>query len=185
MTPEKGTCKKCGKERYIVNKTHQLCTTCNKARLKASEIAYSASKPKSGTLYQKAHKVAYNAPKRVRDESWYKQTKAQKRDDMIEGGYFKCFFSNTPLDPSVEWPWHHVLGRTGTLLYEYKNIFPVIPKYHQEYHDLDAERLMKTKWYKDFLKRIKAINHKAYNKELDRLKKGGVISMDTFIDEFI
>ncbi len=185
MTKEKGTCKKCGKERYIVNKTRHLCNACNKARLESRKEPYNSFKLKSGTTPSKRVKIAHRSSNRLKEEDWYRQTKAQKKKDMIEGGYFKCFFSNKPLDPNVEHPWHHTLGRRGVLLYEYKNIFPAISKYHQEYHDLDAERLMKTDWYKDFLKRIKSINHRVYNKELDRLKKAGVISMETFIDEFI
>jgi len=174
MKREKGVCKGCGKERFIVNKTHYLCAACNRKRLEKQSKTH--AKPKR--LYNKS-------PKRLKEEEWYRQAKAQKKKDMIAGGYYRCFFSNKPLDPDKDYDWHHALGRKGALLYEYKNIFPVISKYHHEYHNLDAARLMKTTWYRGFLKRVKMINHKVYNKELDRLKKGGVISMETFLDEYI
>jgi len=175
MKKEIGICKGCGKEKIIVNKTHYLCASCNRARLDERRKLH-------GNTVKKPYK---KSSKRLKEEEWYRQTKAQKKKDMIEGGYFRCFFSNKPLDPNKEYEWHHALGRKGALLYEYKNIFPVISKYHTEYHSLDAERLMKTTWYRGFLKRVKKINHKVYNKELDRLKKAGIISMETFIDEFI
>jgi len=118
-------------------------------------------------------------------EAKYAIVKKQKREDMIEGKYFKCFFSNIPLDPNQEGePWHHALGRKGALLYDYKNIFPCIHERHMEYHDLSVDKLMKTTWYKDFLLRLSKINHAVYNKELNRLLKGGVIDMETFLKEY-
>lgn len=184
MPKEKGICKGCDKDRYIVNKTHYLCAACNKERLerRAKRIEDNTKKWSSDT---KAKRTYNRSAKRLKEEEWYRQTKAQKKADMISGGFYRCFFSGQPLDPNVDYPWHHALGREGALLYEYKNIFPAISKYHMEYHRLDAERLMKTDWYKGFLKRVKSINHRVYNKELDRLKKARVISMETFIDEFI
>lgn len=114
----------------------------------------------------------------------YEEVKKQKREDMISGQYFKCFFTNTTLDENGNEGWHHAIGRVGNLLYDYRNIFPVLDIPHREYHDLPIEKLIKTWWYPGFIKRIKAMNKRVYNKELDRFLKAKVISIESFINEY-
>jgi hypothetical protein len=187
-------CSGCGIEKPIVNKTKNLCLKCNRDRLNRQEI--NPKVPKR-TLEKTSHENDTKVPlvkKRARIKpisetmkfgvAEYNRTKARKRKDMIKGGYFRCFFSNTKLDVDGVEEWHHALGRTGDLLWEYKNIFPAIRRYHRDYHDLPIEQLMKLTWYRDFVRRLKAKNHKVYNKELNRMLKAGIIDMDNFINEF-
>jgi len=110
----------------------------------------------------------------------YKATKIKKKEDMLEGRFFKCFFSNKQLDPNIEWPWHHSLGKKGELLWAYWNIFPCIHEYHMDYHNLDIGKLMKLDWYISFLERVSKINHAVYNHELKRMNKGGIIDDTQF-----
>lgn len=133
-------------------------------------------------VYKKIKPVS---SRRIKDNEKYKKVKAKKKEDMIEGGYYRCYFSNKPLDVNIDFPWHHVFGKRGKLLYEYTNIFPCIHEYHMQYHNMSADKLMKTDWYKKFLLRLKKINHKAYNKELNRLLKANVIDMESFLKEYI
>jgi len=184
-------CNSCGKSKPIVNKKYNLCLKCNRDRLNLQEIHSNKhnSTPKSGLVingitYPKRSKIKKTSLKMDEGLRKYKAVKAKKRKDMIEGKYFRCFFTNKELDVNGNEEWHHALGRIGKLLYEYRNIFPVIGKYHKQYHDLDPEKLLKTFWYKDFLRRLKKHNHKVYNKELNRLLKAGIIDMDSFLNEY-
>jgi hypothetical protein len=178
MKKEYGICKKCEDSAVIVNRTHWLCESCNRERIAMQKTSVVIKKkkflnPKSSAL--------------SKGELLYAQTKAKKREDMIEKGYFRCFFSNKPLDPSPNAgePWHHALGRKGSLLYEYKNIFPCIHEYHMQYHDLDIKELMKTEWYPKFFTRVKQLNKNVYNKELRRMNKGGIIDDEQYFKMFL
>lgn len=130
------------------------------------------------------NKIPRRSLKRTKEEALYEKTKAKKREDMIEGKYFRCFFSNKVLneDPNIKEPWHHALGREGDLLYDYRNIFPCIHEYHQDYHNLSIDKLLKEQWYKDFLKRVEKMNKAVYNQELRRMNKAGIIDNEQFFN---
>lgn len=110
----------------------------------------------------------------------YNEVKIRKKEDMIKGNFFKCYFSGKQLDENIEWPWHHIHGRRGKLLYEYTNIFPCIHEFHIDYHEMPIEKLIKLDWYKQFIDRLSKINHTAYNLELKRMNKGGIIDDTQF-----
>lgn len=177
---EKGVCKKCtdGIERLIVNKTHQLCTKHNRERLNGQGQTLALKKPLKNTPI---NKVSDSLKIGLRK---YEETKAKKRAHMITGGFFKCFFTNQPMNIAGNESWHHALGRDGPLLYDYRNIFPVLDAPHREYHDLTMKKLMKTYWYPEFIKRVKTMNANVYNKEIERMLKAKVISMESFLNEY-
>jgi hypothetical protein len=110
----------------------------------------------------------------------YNSVKASKKEDMIVGKFYVCYFSGKRLDENTDYPWHHIFGRKGKLLYDYKNIFPCIHDYHMEYHEMPIEKLMKLDWYKQFIDRLSRINHAAYNLELKRMNRGGIIDDSQF-----
>ena len=185
-------CNGCNKKKPIINKTHVLCLKCNRDRLnKQSLNAPDAHRkpvrtlsPKKGTRSPERKRLPNMSIKQSLQYLKYNEVKAQKKADMIAGKYYNCFFSGQKLDPDFNYEFHHALGKVGDLMTSYRNIFPCIRKYHTEYHSLSADKLMKTSWYPDFVKRIKKMNHRVYNKELDRLLKAKVISMETFLQEF-
>jgi hypothetical protein len=49
-----------------------------------------------------------------------------------------------------------------------------------EYHEMPIEKLMKLDWYKQFIDRLSRINHAAYNLELKRMNRGGIIDDSQF-----
>ncbi len=109
-------------------------------------------KPKGIT--KKTSRVKPMSDKRKSDNDKYKEIKAQKKIDLIKGENYKCFFSGIYIGIDNEVEWHHLTGKEGSLLYEYDNIFPVIRKYHTQYHHHDIATLLKERWYTDFLERI-------------------------------
>lgn len=121
------------------------------------------------------------AKKRGSETREYEKVKAQKKDDLIQEGEFKCFFSDNDLDPEIEWPWHHLLGRRGSLLYQYDNFFPCIHEYHMQYHEMDVARLMETDWYKPFLGRLQAGHSEAWLREGNRLRRAGYSDVEDFL----
>jgi len=187
MKHEKGTCKKCKTEDVlIVNKTHKLCASCNKERLEGQKQPYNRIKPKNDTPQRKKCRIPQKSAKQVVGEEKYEAVKRQKHADMIAGGYYKCFFTNKYLnDERDNVTWHHVLGRKGELLYDYRNIFPALWEYHYDYHHKSIGYLMKQRWYKDFLNRLAQLNHKAYNKELGRQLKGGIIDAEMYREMYL
>jgi len=188
MKYEKGICKECGEERYIVNRTHYLCSKCNTARLRGQEGIQKPSFNDNGSVAPKRYKIASRSPKRMEGEKKYEAVKKQKRLDMIEGGYYKCFFTNRYIREEDEAngliTWHHVLGRTGALLWDYRNIFPAYLEYHDRYHHERVATLMKERWYKDFVNRLRQLNHKAYNKEMNRWFKAGFLDEESLTEMF-
>ncbi len=191
MRYELAICSGCGFKKPIINKKHNLCLKCNRNRLNVQEMENGTSEVNSKPVYEKKaskpskrKRISNTSQKMDSGLILYKEVKAKKRNDMIQGKYFRCFFTNALLDPEGSESWHHALGRIGELLYEYRNIFPCIEKYHRDYHDMEADKLMKTEWYPVFVQRLKEKNHKVYNKELNRLLKAKVIDMDTFLQEF-
>jgi len=184
-------CKGCGFKKPIINKKYVLCLKCNRDRLntlsmdeEVSTGSFKSTSVKKGTKYPKRTNIAQRSEKMETGLEKYYKVRAKKRQDMIDGKYFNCFFTGIKLDPDGQEDFHHADGREGEKLYEYRNIFPAINKHHREYHDLSVEQLMKTFWYREFLVRLKKINHKVYNKELNRLLKAGVLDMESFLKEF-
>ena len=185
MKYEKGICNKCSENRIIVNKRHGLCNKCNKIRLQGQYKPVERVNPKSDTLHPKRYKIDPRSVPRTLDEGKYRMVKAKKREDMINGGYYKCFFTNKPIKPEDEERgmigWHHVLGRTGRLLWDYRNIFPAFNDYHFRYTHESVSVLIKEKWYKDFVDRLRTLNHKAYNLEMNKWFKAGLLDEESFI----
>jgi hypothetical protein len=181
MKYEIGICNSCEGSFLIVNKTHKLCETCNQERL----TNQGKKKPVKTRIAKKTKPIRSINPKMSKGLKLYEKVKEVKKKDMIEGGYYRCFFSNKPLDENVSWPWHHALGRKGSLLYEYKNIFPCIDEYHKEYHDLSVQALMRTEWYPRFFERVRKQNRNVYNKELRRMNKGGIIDDEQFFKMYL
>jgi hypothetical protein len=114
----------------------------------------------------------------------YEEVKKQKRTDQIEGGFYRCYFCNKDMEHENNIDTHHVLGRVGDLLYDYRNIFFAHHNCHRAYHDMNVEQLMKTHWYKSFISRLSKINKRAYNQELRRLLKADVLDMQSYINEY-
>ena len=175
----KEICKGCGKERFIVNKTHKLCASCNKKRL-------DAQKQTGGTKVSKPKKIRSMSLKMAKNNKQYIEIRERKRKFQKENGYYKCFFTGKPLDDeTMIIDCHHANGRDGDNLAKWENLFFAIREYHREYHDLPVNMLLQTWWYNSFLERMRKINHKVYNHELRRLNKGGVIDDDQFFKMYI
>ena len=189
-------CSGCGYTKPIINVKYNLCLKCNRDRLNRIEDANRGNTERHKSI---THKKGTNTPlrkkrarikpisinKKVENEKYIK-VKAQKRKDMIEGGYFRCFFTGKELDPNGKEDWHHVLFRSQypEEATSYKNIFPCLRQPHDDFHHKDVEWLLKnTYWYRNFFDRIKEINHKAYNQELERMLKAKMISMETYLNE--
>lgn len=178
---EKGECKGCKEVKLIVNKTHKLCSRCNRKRLDEQGQTLKDKKPLKRTQLNNTSK------KYEKELVKYAQVKAKKRKDQIEGGYYKCFFCNQSLEhmKDDEVDTHHALGREGKLLTDYRNIFFAHRICHNSYHDMSADQLLnKTQWYKPFLKRIMKMNKKVYQHELKRLYKANVIDLQILLDEY-
>jgi hypothetical protein len=191
-----GVCKSCGYEKLIVNKTHGLCQTCNKKRLASQspqKHSEGTSKKKSIRPY-KAKKMSYSANKRAKAEALYEKNKRDKKQWLIDNKKYQCFFCNAKLIPEDESvSCHHILGRTGDLLFEWDNLSFAHTGCHMDYHRKDADHLVKLKWYHYFLDRIRVIAElsgndvfvKLYNKEILRLHKAGIYDEEIYFEKLL
>ena len=105
------------------------------------------------------------------DKEKYKETKALKQENYIKENKWVCFFSGEPLEISPLTSFHHLYGKQNHLLYEYDNIEPVLDSYHMSFHHDSVIKLLKEKWYVDFLSRIKDTHPKLFAKEERRIDK--------------
>ena len=131
--------------------------------------------------------------KRAVQEKEYAKIKKEKKDYMVDKGYYRCIFCNSKLDPDDDdhVGWHHLTGRDGELISEWANIVPGHNLCHSNFHHFSVDGLMKNKWYVHFLDRLKnsADNNEyfrqAYNNELRRLQKAGVYDNEMFLKMYI
>ena len=149
-----------GDNRYVF--AYQRCLSCYR-----KEILY----PKQLLKPKKVYKIKNASPKRVLLNNEYTRIKKEKWLELIAEGKNTCFFTGIWLDPKGPIPdFHHLFGKDGDLLCDKNNIFPVIFKYHREYHDLqrDYENLAREDklWYSYFLERIKITQPLLYHKEM-------------------
>ena len=167
-------CSNCNQLKPIVNKTHHLCSVCNRKRLDSQ-----------GSKKSKYSKIKKTSETRTKNLALYESVKAKKKKDQIENNYYKCFFCNRPLDNDLDIiDTHHALGRVGKLLTDYRNIFFAHRQHHTDYHSMSVKQLFSQYWYKDFLLRLKRVNKNVYNQELRKLQKAGVIDMEMYINEY-
>ena len=173
----KSICDGCDDDKYIVNKTHNLCQDCNRIRLDDQRGAK-----------KKVHKINQLSEKQRIKLKEYVKVREAKRKDQIEGGYYKCYFCNEDLqDYEGRIDAHHTLGRDNDLLSEYKNIFFTHRTCHTIYHAYSADGLLKTHWYLDFMMRLRKLNKigEVWQKELNRCKRAGIDDIELRIDKRI
>lgn len=176
MKHSKEICLGCDNLRYIVNKTHTLCQTCNRLRLDSQKTG-----SKKGTY---TIKPVSDKQKKKLDE--YRKTREAKRKDQIEGGYYKCYFCNDDLvDYNGRIDTHHTLGRDGDLLSKYSNLFFTHRICHTMYHSYDVKSLFKTSWYMDFLMRVRKLSDNVWEKEKRKIEKAGIQNIDELLDDHI
>ena len=160
-------------KKYCINHSdkkifaHQRCLYCYR-----KEILY----PKQLAKPKKIYKIKNYSPKRVLLNDEYSRVKKEKWLQFIKEGNNKCFFTDIWLDPKGPIPdFHHLFGKDGDLLCDVNNMFPVLFKFHREYHDLqrDYENLAKEDklWYSNFLIRIKMSHPLLYHKEIYLIQK--------------
>ena len=138
-------------------------------------------------------KIKKVSTKRAVQEKEYAKIKKEKKEYMIDKGYYRCLFCNSKLDPEDDDDvgYHHLIGRDGELISEWSNIAPAHNLCHSHFHHSTVEQLMKGKWYAHFCNRLKegAKNNEyfrqAYNNELRRLQKSGVYDNEMFLNMYI
>lgn len=115
--------------------------------------------------------------KRKGDNEKYFEVKTLKKKALIECNEWRCFFSESIIDSDQIPEWHHLCGKEGSLLYEYDNIFPAERRYHTAYHHWDIGKLLKERWYMDFLVKIEELSKSSetmkcvFDKETRRIEK--------------
>lgn len=102
----------------------------------------------------------------------------------------KCFLSNNLLHyDNIERCFigdiHHLDGREEDKLNDYKDVVPVIRKYHTMIHSMSVEQLLKTSWYYGFLNRLKNKDTDLWKKEILKQYKAGIITLDEYINRVI
>ena len=133
------------------------------------------------------------ADKRAAQLKEYSKMKKDKKEYMVGKGYYRCVFCNSKLDPEEDEDtgWHHLTGRDGELLNEWSNIVPAHNLCHSDFHHKSMGYLLNSKWYPHFVQRIKEgakgnmFFAKAYNAELRRQQKAGVIDDEMFLTLYI
>ncbi len=178
MINKKGLCKECNDdiEKIIVNKTHMLCLKHNRERLDGQNLKRKTKTP-----------IRPISKKMEQNNKEYIRVRENKRKWQKEKGYYKCVFCNKPLDDDKDLiDCHHMIGRDGDRLAEWKNLFFAHRNHHSEYHhEKDINRLMKTSWYPPFFERLRELNPKVYNLELKRMHKGGIIDDQQYFKMYI
>jgi hypothetical protein len=132
---------------------------------------------RGGDLHVRKKPIARESKKRKEESKTYVQVKTELRDAMVAKGTYNCFFSGLPMGNHFEF--HHLKGRDGQLYIDPKYLVPALRKYHDDYHHLNIELLLKEPWYLEFLSKLKAIDPKLYETELKKQYKAGL-----FDDEF-
>jgi len=198
MKYENGICKGCGFPRLIVNKKYYLCDKCNKERLHGKFNMHEKPPDKPLKRWKKKkydkhpNKVAMRSDKRKIEEQWYADKREQKRADLIEKDAYRCFFCNAKLDPEEDVACHHINGRIGKLLYHYPNLSFAHHNCHREWHDEDAHKLVKQKWFHYFEERVERrakagdeVHIKLHNTIAMRLFKAGIYDSEIYFNKLI
>jgi hypothetical protein len=154
-------CKINGCESYIFS--HGYCKFHFNINKGAKPVKRVATKKRQKTIRRISDK------KRT-EEILYNQAKENIRNELLEKGEFKCFFSNKDL-PSDYNLFHHLKGRVGTLVYDEEFMVPALNEYHLKYHDLSVAKLQKEEWYNIFLENLKTKNIVLYEKEINKRNK--------------
>lgn len=130
-------------------------------------------------------RIQNRSDKRKKQEEEYKQLKEDKKQYMVENKFYRCFHCNTRLDEEDETvQWHHLTGRNGDLLTEWRNVVPTHPNCHYQYHHVSITELVKGPWYNHYLERLKQGAQKSkyfaqtYNQELRKMEKAGLIDLE-------
>lgn len=90
-------CTGCGKEKFLVNKTHNLCDGCNFFRLHG-KTRFEAAKEKQSNKPQKVYKLKRTPLKPSKNNQYLRNSKLEKVRERINKDretYFKVF-SNRP-----------------------------------------------------------------------------------------
>jgi hypothetical protein len=157
-------CKHCGK--YPVF-SHDHCLGCQRFRKdkKYLKSVLKSYKKQKGTIKP-------ISDKRKQENIKYEKAKKEKEAQLKAEGKWRCFFSDIPLKEEERPSWHHLKGRDGDLFCDPYYLVPSYDLYHvYKYHKLTVKELMLESWYEGFLQRLKEIDVKLYEKEINKREK--------------
>ena len=123
----------------------------------------------------------------------YRELKEEKIKYYQTKGPIRCCFCNGVIDLEEKetYGFHHWSGRDNDNLTEFLNIDPAHNLCHGDFHHLDFAQLKSRKWYFYFLDRLKrgagnnSYKREAYNQELRRQQKAGVLDHEQYLKLYI
>ena|ERR1035437_1395263 len=137
----------------------------------AKNVPLQPQSPKSGTMIPKESKT------RKKESKTYKEVKDEIRAELIATAEWNCFFCTKPM--GEEKGFHHTHKRDGSYFTDRKYLKPAHNDCHVwHYHQAKIKDLLLEPWYQGFLNRLKQLDPKLYEKELNKQSKNINIFQD-------
>lgn len=160
MKQQHKICKSCGKERPLFSKG--MCLYCwRKHNIQNVHVDH-RNKPVEPLSHKSKGKMSLRTKKRSQEEYWYHKivSEMNKKEKKV------CIFCGKPMGRAEDH--HHLIGRDGDLLTNKKYIKHAHRKCHAQYHNNSVWDIV---WFLGFVKRVRKIDTKLADKELNKYNK--------------
>jgi hypothetical protein len=134
-----------------------------------SHLYYNSNCDKVVRNSTKYKQIPKQSLKRIEINKLYFQLCKQLKEHAVKTNTFYCIFCGEKL--TEENDWHHTNGRDGDMILAKHYLKPAHRLCHTKYHSWTVSQLEQEVWYKAFLYRLKLIDEKLYDKEINKSLK--------------